>query len=225
MTNKTRILGILWYEFVTKVEVATLSQLQSINEAISWRRHSLFGHVRRMDQATPAHQALHLSVTSRQGSGQFGVGGDNQVVRENAGWSRSPRAQGSLLLMLGVLRRIGQHGGRYDPSSVERERERERESRHSRRNDCTAPRYLFSSQSTANDDRSKSTRPTVKRTRGTEATAAAVVPSYSSCSETTHIATCCVARRQSVISQRCQRFVLCRVEQRSAGVTKSNDPP
>jgi len=54
------------------------------------------------------------------------LGGENQVVRENAGWSRSPRAQGSLLLMLGVLRRIGQHGGRYDPSTVKR-RERERE--------------------------------------------------------------------------------------------------
>jgi len=26
-----------------------------------------------MDQAAPAHQALHLSVTTRQGSGQFGT--------------------------------------------------------------------------------------------------------------------------------------------------------
>jgi len=74
MTNQRGILGIFWYEFVTnvKLEVATLSQLPSINEAISRRRHSLFGHVRRMDQAAPDHQALHLSVTSRQGSGQFG---------------------------------------------------------------------------------------------------------------------------------------------------------
>jgi len=59
-TNQRRILDILWYEFVTNVEVANLSQLPSINEAISRRRHSLFGHVRRMDQAAPAHQALHL---------------------------------------------------------------------------------------------------------------------------------------------------------------------
>jgi len=72
MMNQRRILGILWYEFVTNEEVATLSQLPSINEAISWRRHSLFGHVRRIDQAVPAHQALHFSVTSRQHSGQFG---------------------------------------------------------------------------------------------------------------------------------------------------------
>jgi len=36
-----QILGILWYEFVTNVEVATLSQLPSINEARNRRRHSL----------------------------------------------------------------------------------------------------------------------------------------------------------------------------------------
>jgi len=131
MTNQRRLLGILWYEFVTNVEVATLSQLPSINEAISLMRHFLFGHVRRMDQAAPAHQALHFSVTSRQGSGQFGTW-RRQLGRPRKCWveqrSRSPRAQGSLLLMLGVLRRIGQHGGRYDPSTVKRrERERERE--------------------------------------------------------------------------------------------------
>jgi len=64
-------LVIFWYEFVTNLEVASHSQLPSINEAISRRRHSLFGHVRCMDQAAPAHQALHLSVTTQQGSGQF----------------------------------------------------------------------------------------------------------------------------------------------------------
>jgi len=73
MKNQRRILGIILYEFVTNVEVVTLSQLLSINEAKSRRRHSLFGHVRRMDQAAPAHQALHLSVTSRQGLGQIGT--------------------------------------------------------------------------------------------------------------------------------------------------------
>jgi len=66
MTNQRRILGIFWYEFITNVEVATLSELSSINEAISRRRHSLFGHVRSMDQAAPAHQALsHLATGLR----------------------------------------------------------------------------------------------------------------------------------------------------------------
>jgi len=63
-TNQRRILGIPWYEFVTNEEVAILSQLLFTNEAISGRRHSLFGHVRHMDQAAPVHQALHLSVTT-----------------------------------------------------------------------------------------------------------------------------------------------------------------
>jgi len=51
-------------------------------------------------------------------------GGDSQVVRENAGQSRSPRAQGSLLLKLGVLQCSGQHAGCYEPSTV-KHRERE----------------------------------------------------------------------------------------------------
>jgi len=59
ITNQRRILSIIRYEFVMNVKVATRSQLSSINEAISRRRHSLFGHVRLMDQAAPAHQALH----------------------------------------------------------------------------------------------------------------------------------------------------------------------
>jgi len=77
---------------------------------------------RRMDQAAPAHQTLYLSVTTRQGSRQFSTW--------RSGWSRSPSGQGFLLLMGRVLRRIGQNGGRYNPSSVKRrkrERERERE--------------------------------------------------------------------------------------------------
>jgi len=73
MMNQRKILGIFWYEFVTNVEVTTFSQLSSINEAISWRRHCLFGHVKRMDQAALAHQVLHLSVTTQQGSEQFGT--------------------------------------------------------------------------------------------------------------------------------------------------------
>jgi len=52
-------------------------------------------------------------------------GGDNQVVRENVGWSRSPRAQGCPSDAC-LECWIGQHGRRYDPST-ERGRERERE--------------------------------------------------------------------------------------------------
>jgi len=97
MTNRRRLLGIFcWYEFVTNAEVATLSQLPSINKAISRRRHSLFDHVRRMDQATPAHQALHLAPSHfDRAEDSLAPRGDNQFVGENAGWSRSLRAHGS----------------------------------------------------------------------------------------------------------------------------------
>jgi len=83
--NQRRILGILWYKFVTNEEDATLSQLPSKNEAISRRRHSLFGHVRRMDQAAPAHKASQSRHYRAQDS--LAPGEDNQVIRENAGWS------------------------------------------------------------------------------------------------------------------------------------------
>ena len=67
--NQRRILGIHRYDFVRNEESARLS----IIDTISQRRHALFGHVRRMDQAAPAHQALHISVTTRQGLGQLGT--------------------------------------------------------------------------------------------------------------------------------------------------------
>ena len=73
MTNQTRILGIHWYDFVRNEEVARLSELPPIIDTISQRRHALFDHVRCMDQAAPSHQALHLSVTTRQGLGQLGT--------------------------------------------------------------------------------------------------------------------------------------------------------
>jgi len=47
-------------------------------------------------------------------------GGDDHVIHKNIGWSRSPRAQGCLLLMLRVLQRIGQHLGHNDLSTVKR---------------------------------------------------------------------------------------------------------
>jgi len=61
-TNQRRILGILWYEFVTNVEFATLSQLPSINEAICRRRHSLCGHVSRAGLPLMSSLLLEYSI-------------------------------------------------------------------------------------------------------------------------------------------------------------------
>jgi len=56
----------------------------------------------------------YISDTHYRAQESLAHEGDNQVVGENAGWSSSPRAQGTLLLMLGVLQWMGRHGGCYD---------------------------------------------------------------------------------------------------------------
>jgi len=102
MTNQRRILGIFWYEFVTNEEVATLSQLPSIYEALSRRETlSLARSGVWIRLLLPTKPYISQSRHDRA-QDSLTPGGDNQVVRKNAGWSRSPRAQGSLLLMLGV---------------------------------------------------------------------------------------------------------------------------
>jgi len=88
-----------------------LSQLPFLNEAVSRRRHSLFGHVRRMYQAAPVTKPC-ISVMTRQGSGQFGTW-RRQPGRPRKCWMEQvTTSTGLSLLMLGILRRIGQHGGR-----------------------------------------------------------------------------------------------------------------
>jgi len=101
-------------------EVATLSQLPSINEAIRRRRLSLWPHQAYGSGCSPSPTSL-----SRHDRAQDSLtpGEDNQVICENAGWSRSPRAHGSLLLMLECCDRlVSMEGATTHPwSSVERE--------------------------------------------------------------------------------------------------------
>jgi len=52
-----------------------------------------------MDQAAAAHQAPKSQSRQDGAQDSLAPGGDNQVVRENAEWSRSSRAQGSLLML------------------------------------------------------------------------------------------------------------------------------
>ena len=41
--------------------------LPSILSTVAARRHSIFGHIRRLPDSTPAHKALKLDVDSRSG--------------------------------------------------------------------------------------------------------------------------------------------------------------
>jgi len=82
---------------------------------------ALFGRVGRVDRAAPACQALHLSVTTRQGSGRFGTW-ERRSGRRRRCWveqvTTTPRTQCSQLMLEVLL--IGQHAGRYHLSTVKR---------------------------------------------------------------------------------------------------------
>ena len=54
-----RILGIRWYDKVCNAEVNKRTKLPSL---IADRRHSLFCHICRLLENTPASQALQLSI-------------------------------------------------------------------------------------------------------------------------------------------------------------------
>jgi len=62
-----RILGIRWFHFVTNASVTSQTGEEDMESRIGRRRLSVFGHVRRLPEATPAHSALRLAVNTRAG--------------------------------------------------------------------------------------------------------------------------------------------------------------
>ena len=68
MNCQRRILGIRWFHFVTNASVISQTGEEGLAIRICRRRLSIFGHVRRLPEATPAHSALRLAVDARTGS-------------------------------------------------------------------------------------------------------------------------------------------------------------
>ena len=62
-----RILGIRWFHFVTNALVTSQTGKEALAIRICRRRLFIFGHVRRLPEATPAHSALRLAVDARTG--------------------------------------------------------------------------------------------------------------------------------------------------------------
>jgi len=52
------ILGLRWFDFMSNTSVTNQTQQESICSRISSRRHSIFGHVRRLCESAPAHECL-----------------------------------------------------------------------------------------------------------------------------------------------------------------------
>ena len=79
------ILGIRWYDFVRNTEVIATTNLPSVQDIITKNRNSLFGHVVRLDDHTPAHRALSQVAAVRTA----GSCADAQAARATRGYSRS----------------------------------------------------------------------------------------------------------------------------------------
>jgi len=62
-----RILGIRWFHFVTNASVTSQIGEEGLAIRICRRRLSIFGHVRRLPEATPTHSAIRLAVDARAG--------------------------------------------------------------------------------------------------------------------------------------------------------------
>jgi len=67
MNCQRRILGIRWFHFVTNASVTSQTGEEGLAIRICRRRLSIFGHVWRLPEATPAHSALRLAVDARTG--------------------------------------------------------------------------------------------------------------------------------------------------------------
>jgi len=62
MKCQRRILGIRWHDFVPNSEVTLRTGLTPVSDCITIGRNAIFGHVARMPDNTPAHQAMLCQV-------------------------------------------------------------------------------------------------------------------------------------------------------------------
>ena len=85
---------LAWYDKVPNAVVNERTKLPDMPPLIADRRHSLFGHICRLPENTPASQALQLSIEAHTGTPPY------------------------LLVLPGSRARIVWCGGRYDPRLV-----------------------------------------------------------------------------------------------------------
>ena len=62
MNCQRRILGIRWHDFVRNSEVSSRTGLAPVSDRITRGRNAIFGHVARLPDNTPAHQAMLRQV-------------------------------------------------------------------------------------------------------------------------------------------------------------------
>ena len=62
MKCQRQLLQIKWHRFIRNEDISTTTGLPSISDTISHRRNALFGHVARLPDDVPAHNALHCHI-------------------------------------------------------------------------------------------------------------------------------------------------------------------
>jgi len=67
MNCQRRILGIHWFRCIRNASVTNHTGEEGLAVRICRRRLSIFGHMRQLPVASPAHFALHLTVDTRAG--------------------------------------------------------------------------------------------------------------------------------------------------------------
>ena len=115
-----RILGIRWFHFVTNALVTSQTGEEGLTIRICRRRLSIFGHVRRLPEATPAHYAWlwTLMQAVNRTSGRSGSACEDDPAER--GCSRSRTTLGSTPTTPEGSHMTASLAGRYDPWPVKR---------------------------------------------------------------------------------------------------------
>ena len=116
-----RILGIRWYDKVSNAVVNERTKLPDLPSLIADRRHSLFGHICRLPENTPALQALQLSIESHTGTPPA-TDWKRPPGRPRRTWLQQVE-EACLLVLSRSQAKIVRCGGRYDLQLVKRNSE------------------------------------------------------------------------------------------------------
>jgi len=120
MMCQQRILGIRWRDFVRNSEVSLRTGLAPVSDRIIRGRNAIFGHVARMPDNTPAHQAMLRQVELSVGRPQTLHGNVHQADHVPNGPTNSAATTTMFLLRLcgGKLLIAVTRERRYGPSRL-----------------------------------------------------------------------------------------------------------
>jgi len=120
MNCQRRILGIRWHDFVRNSEVSLRTGLAPVSDRITKGRNAIFGHVARLPDNIPAHQAMLRQVELSVGRPQTLHGNIHQVDHVPNGPTNSAEITTMLPLRLcgGKLLVAITRERRYGPSRL-----------------------------------------------------------------------------------------------------------